>query len=164
MALTGCTICSKEFYIKPSHQKLGWGKYCSRDCMARGQLRGRKMNCFICKKETYKSPKSIARSKSGKFFCSKSCQTYWRNTEYIEKKSANWKTGRAVYRAILMRSNLEQACALCKTKDFRVLAAHHKDHNRSNNHLANLTWLCFNCHYLVHHDKQLEKRLLEMLV
>ncbi len=159
-----CSVCSKEFYVKPSHQKLGWGKYCSRNCMAKGQLRGMSVNCFICNLEIYRSPKSLARSKSGKFFCTKSCQTLWRNTYYVEEKSANWKHGRSAYRRILIRSGIERSCFLCKTKDFRVLAAHHKDHNRKNNGLANLTWLCFNCHYLVHHDKRLDKKVMEVLV
>jgi hypothetical protein len=52
---------------------------------------------------------------------------------------------------------------LCSTKDERVLAVHHIDHNRLNNKLDNLAWLCHNCHHLVHHDNVEKHRFLEKL-
>ena len=157
MPEVNCKICKKGFYIKPSHQKLGWGKYCSRECVFKSQLRGKFVNCFICGKKIYRSLKAIDHSQSGKFFCTKSCQTLWRNQIYVGENSANWKNGEKAYRSILLRSNQNQACVLCKIDDLRILTAHHKDHNRTNNKLDNLMWLCLNCHYLVHHDKELDQ-------
>lgn len=160
MPQVNCRICKKEFYIKPSHLKYGWGKYCSRSCVFKSQLKGKWVECHICGKKIYRAPKSLIHSQSGNFFCNKSCQTIWRNQVYVEENSANWKNGEKAYRNILKRSNKKQICVLCRIADERVLVVHHIDHNRTNNKLGNLIWLCLNCHHLVHHDMNLEKLLL----
>jgi len=159
MALTKCQICSKEFYIKPSHLKLGWGKFCSIKCRSIAQLKGKIVKCFICGKKVYRSPQLLSRSKSNNFFCSKSCQTLWRNKQYIEDKNKNWVNGRKSYRKILLRNEIKPVCKLCKITDERVLIAHHLDHDRENNNLKNLIWLYLNCHYLIHNFKDFENNL-----
>lgn len=149
-----CILCSQQFYAKPSHIIRGWGKYCSKTCQYKGQKTGSLTRCSACSKEVYKTKTEQTRSKSQKYFCSKACQTRWRNTEYSGDKHSNWVSGKASYRTTLMRSGRIQQCAKCNLSDRRVLAVHHKDRNRDNNSLSNLVWLCHNCHYLVHHDKQ----------
>jgi len=162
MPLAICNICSESFYIKPSHLKLGWGKYCSRDCQIKSQFNGSLVKCFICGKEIYRSKAHLKRSNSGKYFCSKSCQTLWRNSEFIGEKHGGWRSGESAYRDILKRSSKLRICLLCETRDERVLIGHHKDHNRKNNTIENLVWLCFNCHFLVHHYKKIEQKLLKL--
>ena len=93
------------------------------------------------------------------YFCSKSCQTHWRNGFFIGKKHSNWTTGISIYRKIIERTGVITACVRCKLVDKRVLSVHHIDHNRLNNDKTNLVWLCFNCHFLVHHDKKVENNL-----
>src|SRR3989344_2401236 len=148
-----CKICEKGFYAKPNLLKRGWGKYCSRDCKRQGQLNGTYIKCAICSKEAYKTKLGLARSKSKNYFCSKSCQTIWRNTiVYVGEKHSNWTGGEHIeYRDRLRNSGIKQYCRICGTKDKRILCVHHLDKNRKNNELENLTWLCYNCHYLVHH-------------
>jgi len=121
------------------------------------------MSCTICGKNVYRSPKAISRSISGLFFCSKSCQTIWRNNIYKEENHANWVNGESAYRNILARSGKAVICSLCGISDKRVLSAHHKDHQRINNRVNNLVWLCFNCHYLVHHDRDLDQKVRKLL-
>ena len=150
MPIAQCKICLKSFYVKPSHLKLGWGKYCSKNCQSKGQLKGKFVKCFICDKKIYRSPKTLLKSKSKKYFCSKTCQTLWRNKIYIGDRNKNWKNGESSYRNILKREGIKARCNLCGTKDERVLTVHHKDRNRNNNKISNLIWLCLNCHYLVH--------------
>ena len=165
MPIVKCKICKKKFYAKPSWLKQGWGKYCSSVCQRKGQLKGKFIKCYICGKETWKQPKQIKHSKSGKFFCGKSCQTIWRNKiVFVGKNHPNWKNGQTIYRDILLRSKKEEVCTLCKTSDKRVLAAHHLDGDRKNVELKNLIWLCWNCHFLVHHDKDTRKRLMAVVV
>ncbi len=159
MPLVSCKICNSNFYIKPSHLKLGWGKYCSRACQIKSQFNGKFVKCFICGKEKYLSLAHLHRSKSGKYFCSKKCQTLWRNSEFIGEKHGGWRSGIRVYRNILTRSGRNPTCRLCNIKDKRILIVHHIDHNRNNNELENLTWLCFNCHFLVHHYNEIEAQL-----
>lgn len=151
MPTVKCLICNDKFYIKPSYQKKGWGKYCSIKCRTRSQIKGKKVNCYICDKQIYRAPKQLKSSESGKFFCSKSCQTIWRNKIlYSGENHSNWTFGESAYRRILRASNKKQVCGVCQTVDTRILIVHHKDKNRKNNKVENLTWLCHNCHYLVH--------------
>ena len=150
-----CNICNKPFHIKPSHQKLGYGKYCSKPCQYEGKKKGKYVNCYICNKETWKTPKNFKKSKSGKLFCSKSCQTKWRNKYYSGSLHPNWKSGANIdYRKILLESSVKQVCKKCKCNDKRLLVVHHIDKDRKNNKTKNLIWLCLNCHYLVHNHTE----------
>lgn len=160
MARSVCLICSRDFYVKPSHQSRGWGKYCSIKCRTFSQFKGKEVLCDTCGKKAYKSQTDLRKSKSGKHFCSKSCQTIWRNTTvYVGEDHANWKTGIAASRRLLALSGKMRVCTLCKNNDTRVLIVHHLDHNRSNNKGNNLIWLCCNCHFLIHHHKKEESKL-----
>ena len=146
-----CKICGKIFYIKPFHKKKGWGIYCSKNCQNEGQKTGEFISCDTCRKERWQTPREIKHSKSGKFFCGKSCQTIWRNRFYSEENHPFWRGGENIYRLILKRKGVKQICKGCGFKDKRVIIVHHRDRNRKNNKLGNLVWLCHNCHYLAHH-------------
>ena len=147
-----CKICNQEFYAKPNWLKKGWGKYCSRKCQYKAQLKGGLRSCAICGKEAWKTPHDLEGSRSGKFFCSKSCQTIWRNQTFVGPKHALWKGGSCQeYRKFLIRSGLPITCTSCGLLDKRVLVVHHKDRKRNNNGVDNLEWLCLNCHFLKHH-------------
>jgi hypothetical protein len=163
MPIRVCKICSTDFYAKPNHIKKGWGKYCSPACQHIGRKNGKHVMCFICKKEVYRKLQALKRSKSQKYFCSKSCQTIWRNQEFVGSKHANWKHGKASYKSVLSRHHIPQKCVLCKTVDSRVLAVHHIDENHYNNNLSNLSWLCHNCHHLVHHDSVEKQKFLNIV-
>jgi predicted HNH restriction endonuclease len=63
----------------------------------------------------------------------------------------------------LERALFPKNCLLCKEKDKRVFAVHHVDGNHKNNKVSNLTWLCHNCHHLVHCDSVEWKRLADKL-
>lgn len=151
MPVVHCKICRSKFYSKPSWLQYGGGKYCSKTCHYEGLKKGKIVKCFKCGAETYKPPKQLQKSKSKKYFCSKSCQTKWRNSIFIGPDHANWKHGLSTYRAILGRSNIPKFCKLCRSNDKRILAVHHINHNRKDNRIQNLAWLCHNCHFLVHH-------------
>ncbi len=151
MQINKCLYCQSSIKVKPSHLKRGWGKYCSRVCQNKASMTGKVFKCHICSEKTYRSVKEQQRSKSGNYFCSKSCQTIWRNSLYSDEKHKNWVAGKSSYRQRLIRLEQERACKKCRNSDDRVLAVHHMDKNRSNNHISNLIWLCHNCHYLVHH-------------
>ena len=158
MPIVACKNCKKNFYAKPFWIKKGFGKYCSPHCQYAGMRKGKDMPCFICGKITYKKQKQLIGSKSNLFFCSKSCQTRWRNQLYIGEKHSNFTTGMYSYRSVLDRNKIKKVCQLCRTVDARVLEVHHIDKNRKNNTIENLAWLCHNCHFLVHHyDKEREK-------
>lgn len=110
------------------------------------------MQCHVCGVSVYKKRYDLNKCVSKKFFCTKSCQTKWRNSMFIGEKHANWKHGKTTYRLILQKSDRLKKCVLCGITDTRILAVHHIDKDRYNNKVQNLAWLCHNCHYLVHHD------------
>lgn len=154
MPTIGCAKCKKGFYAKPSWIARGYGKYCSVECQYLAQRTGKIVRCEICSVSVYKSQKDLLASKSKKYFCGKSCQTTWRNQLYSGDRHPNWKHGEDVnYRDILTKRRVSQICKLCKVSDKRLLCVHHKDENRRNNSVANLVWLCYNCHHLVHRHK-----------
>lgn len=159
-----CKQCLKKFQAKPSWLKNGYGKYCSRACSHQSKRLGQIVKCFICNTEVYKQAKALEGSKSGKLFCTKSCQTKWRNAEFKDEKHPNWKGGMHAYRRMMRQSDSPQVCTLCKTKDKRVLAVHHVDENRKNNTIENLQWLCHNCHHLVHHHPKERERFMAAMV
>src|SRR3989338_5713010 len=114
MPIVKCKICNNKFYTKPNLLKRGWGKFCSAKCQYIGRKNGKTVDCFTCKKETYKTQKALKGSKSKKWFCSKSCQTVWRNSIFIGERHANWKTGEYTYRDKMLRHKIEQICNLCQ--------------------------------------------------
>lgn len=151
MPIVSCENCSANFSAKPYWIKKGYGRFCTSACQYQSARKGKEVPCDGCGKMSYKQPKALEGSKSGKFFCGKSCQTKWRNQLYIGERHKNFKTGIHVYRAKMKRHKIPEVCTLCATVDTRVLAVHHIDKNRRNNELQNLAWLCHNCHFLVHH-------------
>ena len=163
MPVVKCKICNKKFYAKPSWLRYGAGKYCSITCHHKGLKTGTYVSCFICKKKIYRSKSKIARAVSKKYFCSKSCQTQWKNSIFIGPKHSNWKNGEYAYKSVLRRHNILRVCRLCGTKDGRVLAVHHIDGNHRHNSLKNLIWLCHNCHFLVHHYPEEQKKLVPIV-
>lgn len=155
MPQVSCRICKHKFFVKPCHIRLGYGKYCSRACQSRGQLRGKSVVCDSCGKTVWRMPKDLKHSKSGKFFCSKSCQTLWRNRLYSGPNHPLWAGGEKTYRERLVRTGIPQICARCQYRDSRALVAHHRDSDRKHNDTKNLMWLCLNCHHLVHRHREL---------
>ena len=146
-----CAICGKDILVKESNARRGWGKYCSKQCQFKGQIRGEWVKCDYCGKKIWRTPKDFKRSKSGKFFCSVGCHCAWENENSRSGENApNWIAGQTVSRRLLKRCGKPEKCARCGNKDTRVLAVHHRDGNRRNNCVENLQWLCRNCHCIVH--------------
>lgn len=148
-----CKLCSKQFYTKPSYIKLGISKFCSRECKQKSQLKGQYFNCEKCRKQIWRSPKAIKHSKSNKYFCSRHCQSLWRNSHYSGNLHHNWKGDEYIYLKLMRKLHASPECKNCGIDNKKVLIVHHVDKNRKNNSIENLMWLCRNCHYLIHNGK-----------
>jgi hypothetical protein len=152
--LRQCLICDKKFFVRPSHVRLGWGKYCSLSCRHESQKKGKYVACHWCKKRVWRKPQALKRSKSGYLFCDRKCSMAWKNSEL--RAGSNhplWNGGKASYRHMMEKRGEGTHCRRCGITDKRVLIVHHIDHNRKNNVIENLLWLCRNCHYLEHEGK-----------
>lgn len=155
MSVKACKICGKQFYIRPSSLKIGWGQYCSMRCKGIDQMNGKSVQCATCGNTIYRTPRNFHRnSVSKKFFCNKRCFAVWKNkTMFVGKGHPLWKSGRSSYRATMLRRGNFPVCASCGFADIRALLVHHIDRNRQNNTPRNLKWLCHNCHYVEHGGK-----------
>ena len=154
MPYLSCSICSKDFYRKPSHIRKE--NYCSVNCLGKAHRKGSILSCSICGTKIYRRLLHQKKNQTGKFFCTQKCATIWRSEKFREKGHGNWKGGQYSYKEILKRIKIVQTCLLCKKDDKRILVVHHIDKNRMNNVAKNLAWLCHNCHHLVHNYKKEE--------
>jgi len=153
VALCVCTQCGREFKRKPFLIKRSGGRYCSNSCHYAAIRSGKYVPCGTCGKEIYRPPKRLKLAKYKNYFCNKSCQTVWRNKIFFGSNHKSWKDGHSSSASVtaLNRTGRAKVCEVCMTSDKRILAVHHKDRDRTNNSGKNLSWLCHNCHFLVHH-------------
>ena len=158
-----CKNCNKKFFVKPSCLKVGNGKYCSIYCTRMGKRNGKLVNCSKCDKKVYRSLRSLNRSKTKTYFCSRKCSLYFLKEMSMGQLSSNWKGGKSSYKNIIRRSEKLTQCTLCEKDDTRILIVHHIDRNRKNNEIKNLSWLCYNCHFLVHHFPDTNKLFLSKI-
>ena len=104
------------------------------------------VNCAHCNTELERMPSQIKKSKSGTFFCNKSCSASFNN----KGVRRNYTDGSGSYRIRAIRE-FGAICNRCEYKEYeKVLQVHHKDHNRNNNETCNLEVLCPTCHSVEH--------------
>ena len=145
-----CELCRKNFKRKRSQVLLAKRHYCSIKCQNLDRKKGQIFACCVCGLRTYKKNKDINNSESKKYFCGVKCSNKWFGSNHRSENHPNWINGKFSYSDILKRREAVKVCNLCVEKDPRVLVVHHIDHDRDNNSLSNLVWLCHNCHFLVH--------------
>ena len=158
-----CKICKINFKRKKSQILLAKRHYCSVKCQNMDKRKGRIIACFVCKREVYIKNKDLKNSKSKKYFCNIKCSNLWLGSQNKVENHPNWVNGRAIYRDILNRKKGSKVCVMCKENNEIILVAHHIDHNRQNNNIKNLAWLCRNCHFLVHHYVEEDNKFNKMI-
>lgn len=145
-----CEICKKKFKRKRSQILLAKKHYCSVICQTIGRRKGKIIECYICGRKVYKKNRDINNSKNNKYFCGVRCSNKWFGSINRGNNHSNWINGKSSYKDILKREGKLRICSFCGESDARVLAVHHIDQNRNNNSITNLSWLCHNCHFLIH--------------
>jgi DNA-directed RNA polymerase subunit RPC12/RpoP len=155
-----CLLCDKSFDALLKEHKRGNAKFCSRKCSA--QHNGRRLSndqknpnvaCAYCGERFYKNSAQKKNSKSGLFFCCREHKDLAQRIGGLKAIQPNhYGNELKSYRKLAFR-NLDVKCNNCGWDNYPdVLEVHHKDCNRSNNHISNLEFLCPTCHE-VHHFK-----------
>lgn len=154
-----CKGCNKEFNCEVKKYnfniKNNIGIYCSQKCYLKSKVKSIEVDCSNCGKKVLKTPTAIRLSKTGNLYCSRNCAVIKNNTLFRSGENhPNFYNGSGSYRSRKL-SSCENKCEDCGIDDIRVLQIHHKDENRKNNKLENLTILCANCH-LIRHSLNIE--------
>lgn len=144
-----CGFCEKTFskLLKHVTADAKRGKtihYCGLKCSKRKEWNW--IKCNKCHKKFAIRP-SHKKSKSGFYYCSRSCSAGANNTIYKTKENhPNWIDGRGSYRSV----GLSENCHDCGETRYYLLVVHHINKNRAQNEEDNLVTLCLNCHGMRH--------------
>ena len=149
-----CKICNLLFQTKPCLIARGGGKYCSRECTNKKQLKGALVNCHSCGESVWKCQSDLIRSKTKTYFCDDKCRNKW-NDKIMPRAEEHpqWKGGKTSYRQRAIREYgircMNKDCEIKKagiTIPSKMIEADHIDCNRSNNAVENIKLLCIWCH------------------
>lgn len=139
-----CLQCGKGFLAPKKAQ----AKYCSVSCLRFRPRNSVSVECCFCKKSFCKKLSSLKNSKSGKFFCSRSCKDKGQSLSFgmVDIWPSHYGTGNGEYRN---RISVE-SCIGCGDRRKFLLLVHHIDGSRENNSKENLECVCANCHIIRH--------------
>jgi endogenous inhibitor of DNA gyrase (YacG/DUF329 family) len=142
-----CLLCHKEFLV---NRWKASQKFCSVKCSGRHNEKyggSVKMPCATCGQLVSRSPGKVR----GKVYCGYKCMAVGKTL--AAPRTNNW----ANVRAWFSRFNRMSECECCGFKELPgILVIHHKDRDRKNNALSNLTVLCPNCHATEHYRENKE--------
>ncbi len=154
-----CKNCNLVFETRQSYINRGHGKFCSLRCSSQHHMRQKSIKhadnctCSTCGKTFYRTPSQLLLSKSGLYFCSRSCKDKAQRIDGMkELHPPHYGTsdGSYRYREIAFES-YEQKCMDCGFDEHpEVLEIHHIDKDHGNANPKNLAVLCPTCHQVRH--------------
>lgn len=127
--------------------------YCQQDQRTKKYDKDRvELECAYCHAKFYRGKSKLINSQSGLYFCCREhkdlAQRINSGEEFSIIRPEHYGTGSS-YREVAFRE-YPHVCSVCGyNEDERILQVHHRDSNRSNNSLNNLTILCPNCHWKI---------------
>ena len=154
--LKNCLNCQKEFKASVRESNRGNAKFCNIKCS--GEFNGKNrpelksnVKCAWCQKDFYKKASSKKLSKSGLYFCTRSCKDEAQSLNGLKALHLpHFGTGKSSYRDIIFRTK-EKKCERCNYHENELaIIVHHIDRDRANNKESNLEVLCANCHLIEH--------------
>lgn len=145
-----CENCSKSFTKRK--QKGRTPKFCSKECQSASH--NVECKCCGCGKDFTKRKSTLSKSRSGLYFCSRSCKDKAQKIGGIKEIQPS-HYGTATENNYRQKFDEEElVCSRCGYKEFACsVEIHHIDHNRLNNEKSNLIPLCANCHSAYHHRR-----------
>lgn len=151
-----CEKCSRIFKGKRSEVNRGNARFCSRKCSAKRPNPNRrnrvKVTCSYCNVIFERTKSKLVGSSSGLYFCSREHKDKAQRIGGIsEIQPPHYGTTLTDYKQLALR-NYEPICIGCGYDKLpEILEVHHKNHNRKDNTLENLEFLCPNCHQEHHY-------------
>lgn len=146
-----CNECGKQHEVRQYDLDRGYGKYCSRKCSYNNQSRQNKkkpnVECYTCNKPIYRNASRRAASKSGLFFCSRTCKDQEQNIGGALKLDHYGTSLSESYKNVCWEYN-EKKCIICD--ESLIVAVHHINENHNDNRPDNLAPLCMNHHSYIH--------------
>lgn len=170
--------CGEKIEVIPRLEKRT--KYCSKKCFYKFRVRPKGLKYVLHKINPTSFKKGFRPWNKGKRYKTgpqpeKHGKHYSPRTEFKkgfkplnngkefkqirEEKHSNWKGGYTVYRKIARRNGLKPICEKCGKRGMwgNKIVVHHKDKNRNNNKLTNLSILCSMCHVHLHQNWKFKK-------
>ena len=156
-----CEECGYEWKAAPN-SVLYEGRHRCPNCKNNENKNGKYVKCAYCGKEIYRTKSRLDKSETGLFYCSRECGNRHKNE--IRRANGEWNDS-LNYRLKAFKA-FPHKCMVCGwNEDERILEVHHKDENRSNNDIDNLSILCPICHRKItlHYYELLEDYTLKKL-
>lgn len=151
-----CQFCQKEFLADKREINRGNAKFCSRSCSSkRTKPQTPNTYCAFCGQSFYRMPSKKTSAKHGIFFCSRSHKDLAQRMGGIKDiQPSHYGSTLNNYRTIAKR-NFPETCSKCGySKVPEILEVHHKNHDRKDNSIDNLCYLCPNCHQEHHFNSK----------
>lgn len=144
-----CSTCFRPFEVPP--HRIGKAKYCSRECYFAGTYTVRGSQDIACAVCGTVRRRPLSRQGYRTFTCSLTCRG-------IVMRAPSPRSGDySSVRKWLVRNGHIKKCESCGfDEEPRILVAHHKDRDRTNNVLSNFKILCPNCHAMEHLGENLK--------
>jgi len=117
-----CTFCDKEFSRSLGRvneaKKFSWNQYCSRKCQNKAQVKKIEIKCAnpSCSNKVFRLPSQLIKSKSGRIFCSLSCNASFNNSKFPKRKKERIVKKCAYCGKEFSRFGKEYCSKQCKTK------------------------------------------------
>lgn len=151
--IASCKHCKKSF-IRRAGSVNGKKKiYCSRACGRSENSNALEISCCLCGVIFKRSPSKLKSARHGLYFCGRVCkekaQSIGGGFSKIQPSHYGKGNGKSSYRVVAFK-NIKIECEDCGITFLPLLTVHHKDGNRSNNKVSNLSILCCNHHALRH--------------
>lgn len=151
-----CSFCGDFTEKREAHIKSTKNSFCSPICQSLFYKTGKHKECSYCGSSTYKTNSVINRSKSGNYFCNRSCATSYNNSLYRSGVDhPNFRIDSGTYRKKALKyyglKCMNPNCNLTRSNITfveKMLDVDHIDSDRKNNSMDNLQVLCVLCHAL----------------
>lgn len=151
-----CEKCGKPFlalqkYLNRKGKRHA--RFCGIGCANAARKRAKEPNlsCAQCGMPFFRNASHQANSKSGIYFCSRSCKEIAQRLDGIKAiHPPRYGKSEVIYRDKALRAYGSKCLGCGYDAHVKVLEVHHRDRNRKNNAIGNLAVLCRNCHTEVH--------------